>query len=103
MNDETPFSRIYIMNDETPFSPAVAAFLSALGHALYKNIPQSAEDGASRDRIRESLDYCVDLLQDPSQSLSPAHLAEVRELRAFLLNVLDLPAMRILDPYEGSA
>jgi hypothetical protein len=92
-----------VMNDETPFSrTAVAAFLSALGHALYTNIPQSAEDGASRDRIRESLDCCVDLLKDPSQNLSPAHLAEVRELRAFLLNVLDLPAMRILDPYEGS-
>ena len=91
------------MNDDTPFSrTAVAAFLSALAYALYKNIPQSAEDGASRDCIRDSLDHCIDLLKDPSQNLSPAQLAEVRALRAFLLNVLDFPMLRIFDPPEGS-
>ena len=92
-----------VMTDDTPFSrKAVAAFLSALAFALYTNMPRSAEDGASRDHIRDSLDHCVELLKNPSLNLSPDQLAEVRQLRAFLLNALDLPVMKIFDPSEGS-
>ena len=91
------------MTDDTPVSrTAVAAFLSALAWSLYTNIPRSAEDGASRDRILDSLDHSVELLKDPSQNLSPDQLAEVRRLRNFLLNVLELPTMKIFDPSEGS-